>query len=94
MKFLKFIVAFMGILIFLGTTTIIYIVFDKFNFKQIFNDEQNNNINNLDLNEGSEIINSNILDDKLVLLIKLDKAYKIIIYDLKKNRKTNVININ
>ena len=94
MKFLKFIVAFMGILIFLGTTNIIYIVFDKFNFKQIFNDEQNNNINNLDLNEGSEIINSNILDDKLVLLIKLDKAYKIIIYDLKKNRKTNVININ
>ena len=94
MKFLKFIVAFMGILIFLGTTVIIYIVFDKFNFKQIFNDEQNHNINNLDLNEGSEIINSNILDDKLVLLIKVDKTYKIIIYDLKKNKKTNVININ
>ena len=94
MKFLKFIVAFMGILIFLGTTAIIYIVFDKFNFKQIFNDEQNHNINNLDLNEGSEIINSNILDDKLVLLIKVDKTYKIIIYDLKKNKKTNVININ
>ena len=29
MKFLKFIVILMGILIFLGTTAIIYIVFDK-----------------------------------------------------------------
>ena len=87
MKFLKFIVILMGILIFLGTTAIIYIVFDKLSSKQIFSDDKNHNINNLDLNEGSEIISSNILDDKL------DKAYKIVIYDLKKNKKINVINI-
>ena len=93
MKFLKFIVILMGILIFLGTTAIIYIVFDKLNSKQILTDYKNHNINNLDLNEGSEIISSNILDDKLILVIKLDKAYKIIVYDLKKNRKINVINI-
>ena len=93
MKFLKFIVILMGILIFLGTTAIIYIVFDKLSSKQIFSDDKNHNINNLDLNEGSEIISSNILDDKLILVIKLDKAYKIIVYDLKKNRKINVINI-
>ena len=93
MKFLKFIVILMGILIFLGTASIIYIVFDKLNSKQILTDYKNHNINNLDLNEGSEIISSNILDDKLILVIKLDKAYKIIVYDLKKNRKINVINI-
>ena len=93
MKFLKFIVILMGILIFLGTTAIIYIVFDKLRSKQIFSDDKNHNINNLDLNEGSEIISSNILDDKLILVIKLDKAYKIVIYDLKKNKKINVINI-
>ena len=93
MKFLKFIVILMGILIFLGTTAIIYIVFDKLSSKQIFSDDKNHNINNLDLNEGSEIISSNILDDKLILVIKLDKAYKIVIYDLKTNRKINVINI-
>ena len=92
MKFLKFIVILMGILIFLGTTAIIYIVFDKLSSKQIFSDDKNHNINNLDLNEGSEIISSNILDDKLILVIKLDKAYKIVIYDLKKNKKINVIN--
>ena len=93
MKFLKFIVILMGILIFLGTTAIIYIVFDKLSSKQIFSDDKNHNINNLDLNEGSEIISSNILDDKLILVIKSDRAYKIVIYDLKTNRKINVINI-
>ena len=93
MKFLKFIVILMGILIFLGVTGIIYVVSEKLSSKDVFNDDKNLNINNIYLNEGSKIINSNILDDKLILTIKLDNAYKIIIYDLKRNKKIKVINI-
>tara|TARA_B000000460_G_C21178907_1_gene248776 strand:- start:153 stop:437 length:285 start_codon:yes stop_codon:yes gene_type:complete len=93
MKFLKFIVILMGILIFLGVTGIIYVVSDKLSSKDVFNDDKNLNINNIYLNEGSKIINSNILDDKLILTIKLDNTYKIIIYDLKRNKKIKVINI-
>ena len=78
MKFLKFIVILMGILIFLGVTGIIYVVSDKLSSKDVFNDDKNLNINNIYLNEGSKIINSNILDDKLILTIKLDNTYKII----------------
>ena len=83
----------MGILIFLGVTGIIYVVSDKLSSKDVFNDDKNLNINNIYLNEGSKIINSNILDDKLILTIKLDNTYKIIIYDLKRNKKIKVINI-
>ena len=93
MKFLKFIVILMGILIFLGVTGIIYVVSDKLSSKDVFNDDKNLNINNIYLNDGSKIINSNILDDKLILTIKLDNTYKIIIYDLKRNKKIKVINI-
>ena len=93
MKFLKFIVILMGILIFLGVTGIIYVVSEKLSSKDVFNDDKNLNINNIYLNEGSIIINSNILDDKLILTIKLDNTYKIIIYDLKRNKKIKVINI-
>ena len=92
-SFLKFIVILMGILIFLGVTGIIYVVSDKLSSKDVFNDDKNLNINNIYLNEGSKIINSNILDDKLILTIKLDNTYKIIIYDLKRNKKIKVINI-
>ena len=62
MKFLKYIVCLMGILIFLGTTVIIYIVLNKLNNKETYNNSWNSKIN-LDLNEGYNIINSNISDD-------------------------------
>jgi len=92
MKFLKYIVFLMGILIFLGTTVIIYIVLNKLNNKETYNNSWNSKIN-LDLNEGYNIINSNISDDKLILTINNKTHYKIIIYDLKKNSKISDIRI-
>ena len=50
MKFLKYIVFLMGILIFLGTAVIIYIVLNKLNNKETYNNSWNSKIN-LDLNE-------------------------------------------
>ena len=55
MKFLKYIVFLMGILIFLGTAVIIYIVLNKLNNKETYNNSWNSKIN-LDLNEGYNII--------------------------------------
>ena len=49
MKFLKYIVFLMGILIFLGTAVIIYIVLNKLNNKETYNNSWNSKIN-LDLN--------------------------------------------
>jgi hypothetical protein len=37
----------------------------------------------LRISENSEIVNANISDDKLILTIKLNQSYQIIIYDLK-----------
>ena len=82
----------MGILIFLGTAVIIYIVLNKLNNKETYNNSWNSKIN-LDLNEGYRIINSNISDDKLILTINNKTHYKIIIYDLKKNSKISDIRI-
>ena len=37
--------------------------------------------------ENSEIINANISDDKLILIIKLNEEYQIIVYDLKNGKQ-------
>ena len=81
----------MGILIFLGTAVIIYIVLNKLNNKETYNNSWNSKIN-LDLNEGYNIINSNISDDKLILTINNKTHYKIIIYDLNKDNKNEIRN--
>ena len=82
----------MGILIFLGTAVIIYIILNKLNNRETYNNSWNSKIN-LDLNEGYNIINNNISDDKLILTINNKTHYKIIIYDLKKNSKISDIRI-
>ena len=92
MKFLKFIVIFMGILIFSGTAAVIYIVFDKFNSKQIFSNEKNF-IRNIDIDDNVEIINANISDEKIIITTTLNQDYQLIIYDLKSNKIINIINI-
>ena len=40
-----------------------------------------------DKSENSEIVNANISDDKLILVIKLNEGYKIIIYDLSSGKQ-------
>ena len=87
MKFLKFIVILMGILIFLGTTAIIYIVFDKLFSKEKLIFPQKDELKQLQISENSEIINTNISGDKLILTIKLNQSYQIIIYDLKSGKQ-------
>ena len=82
MKYLKFIVILMGLLIFFGTSVVIYIVLDKLFSKQTLVFPQKDELKKLQLSENSEIVNANIWDDKLILVIKLNKNYQIIIYDL------------
>lgn len=94
MKYLKFIVISFSILIFLGTAIIIYILFERFNSKKIFNYEQNYKLNDLNLDDVSKIINANISNEKLILTIKSNNKYSIIIYDLNTNKKIKVIEIN
>lgn len=83
----------MGILIFFGTATIIYIVADKLTSKEILNSNKEFNSINLDLYKYDEIINVNISEEKLVLTIRQNSKYKILIYDLKNNKILNEINI-
>ena len=83
MKYLKFIVILMGLLIFFGTSAILYIVFDKLFSKEKFIFPQKDELKRLQISENSEIINTNISGDKLILTIKLNQGYQIIIYDLK-----------
>ena len=94
MKYLKFIVISFGILIFLGTAVIIYIVYERFNSKKIFNYDNSYKLNNLNLDSFSEVINANISNEKLILTIKSNNKYSIIIYDLNTNKRINVIEIN
>ena len=94
MKYLKFIVISIGILIFLGTAVIIYIVYERFNSKKIFNYDNSYKLNNLNLDSLSEVINANISNEKLILTIKSNSKYSIIIYDLNTNKRINVIEIN
>ena len=87
MKHLKFIVIIMGLLIFFGTATILYIVFDRLFSKEKLIFPQKDELKQLQISENSEIINTNISDDKLILTIKLNKNYQIIIYDLKSGKQ-------
>ena len=99
MKYLKFIVISFGILIFLGTAVIIYIVYERFNSKKIFNYDNSYKLNNLNLDSLSEVINANLYMKypsigKIILTIKSNSKYSIIIYDLNTNKRINVIEIN
>jgi hypothetical protein len=87
MKYLKFIVILMGLLIFFGTSAILYIVFDKLFSKEKLIFPQKDELKQLQISENSEIINTNISGDKLILTIKLNKNYQIIIYDLKSGKQ-------
>ena len=87
MKYLKFIVILMGLLIFFGTSALIYIVLDKLFSKQTLVFPQKDELKKLQLSENSEIVNANISDDKLILVIKLNKNYQIIIYDLSSGKQ-------
>ena len=77
----------MGLLIFFGTSAILYIVFDKLFSKEKLIFPQKDELKQLQISENSEIINTNISDDKLILTIKLNKKYQIIIYDLKSGKQ-------
>jgi len=83
MKYLKFIVILMGLLIFFSISAIIYIVFDRLFSKQTLIFPEKDVLKKLRISENSEIVNANISDDKLILTIKLNQGYQIIIYDLK-----------
>ena len=83
MKYLKFIVILIGLLIFFSTSVIIYIVFDKLFSKQTLIFPEKDVLKKLRISENSEIVNANISDDKLILTIKLNQGYQIIIYNLK-----------
>ena len=87
MKHLKFIVIIMGLLIFFGTATILYIVFDRLFSKEKLIFPQKDELKQLQISENSEIINTNISGDKLILTIKLNQNYQIIIYDLKSGKQ-------
>ena len=87
MKYLKFIVILMGLLIFFGTSAILYIVFDKLFSKEKLIFPQKDELKRLQISENSEIINTNISGDKLILTIKLNQNYQIIIYDLKSGKQ-------
>ena len=77
----------MGLLIFFGTSAILYIVFDKLFSKEKLIFPQKDELKRLQISENSEIINTNISDDKLILTIKLNKNYQISIYDLKSGKQ-------
>ena len=83
MKYLKFIVIPMSLLIFFSTLAIIYIVFDRLFSKQTMIFPEKDVLKKLRISENSEIVNANISDDKLILTIKLNQGYQIIIYILK-----------
>ena len=87
MKYLKIVIIIMGLMIFFVTATIIYIVFERLYSNEknfIFNDTT---IKNLEIDKNSEIINSNISDDKLILTTRLNDNYRIIIFDLKSGKQ-------
>ena len=87
MKYLKFIVILMGLLIFFGTAGVIYIIYDRVFSKQTLVFPEKKVLNELKITENSEIVNANISDDKLILIIKLNEEYQIIVYDLKNGKQ-------
>ena len=94
MKYLKFIVILMGLLIFFGTAGVIYIIFDRLFSKQTLIFPEKEKLSKIQMSENSEIINANISDDKLILTIKLNEKYQIIIYDLKNGEQLYFFEIN
>ena len=94
MKYLKFIVILFGLLIFLGTSAIIYIVFDRLFSKQTLILPDKEKLKRIQIEENSEIVNVNISDDNLILTIKLNQKYQIIIYDLKSGEKLYFFELN
>ena len=94
MKYLKFTVILMGLLIFFGTAAIIYTVFDRLFSKQTLVFPQKDELKKLQIGENSEIVNANISDDKLILVIKLNEGYKIIIYDLSSGKQLYLFETN
>ena len=87
MKYLKFIVILMGLLIFFGTAGVIYIIYDRVFSKEILVFPEKSELNQLKISENSEVVNANISDDKLILIIKLNEEYQIIVYDLKNGKQ-------
>ncbi len=77
-------------MIFFGTATIIYIVFERLNSNEknlLFKENIMQDIE-LEIARNSEIINTNISDDKLILTTKLlNSFYRIIVFDLKTGKK-------
>ena len=77
-------------MIFFGTATIIYIVFERLNSneKNLLFKENIMQDFELEIAPNSEIINTNISDDKLILTTKLlNSFYRIIVFDLKTGKK-------
>ena len=90
MKYLKLLIIIMGLMIFFGTATIIYIVFERLNSneKNLLFKENIMQDFELEIAPNSEIINTNISDDKLILTTKLlNSFYRIIVFDLKTGKK-------
>ena len=58
-------------------------MFDRLFSKQTMIFPEKDVLKKLRISENSEIVNANISDDKLILTIKLNQGYQIIIYDLK-----------
>ena len=81
----------MPLLIFFSTLAIIYIVFDRLFSKQTMIFPEKDVLKKLRISENSEIVNANISDDKLILTIKLNQGYQIIIYDLNKDNKNEIL---
>ena len=77
----------MGLLVFFGTSAIIYILLDRLFSKQNLIFPEKDELTKLQIGANSEIVNANISDDKLILVIKLNEGYKIIIYDLSNGKQ-------
>ena len=77
----------MGLLIFFGTAGVIYIIYDRVFSKQTLVFPEKKVLNELKITENSEIVNTNISDDKLIITIKLNENYQIIIFDLNSGEK-------
>ena len=84
----------MGLLIFFGTAAVIYIVFDRLFSKQTLILPDKEKLKRIQIEENSEIVNVNISDDKLILTIKLNQKYQIIIYDLKSGEQIHLFEAN
>ena len=85
MKFLKYIVVFMVILIFLSTVFLVYILFNKLNSDKVFNSKQDTTTY-IDV-DVQNIKDVELSDDKVLLdLITISGKREIIIFDLKKDR--------